>query len=118
MVSAERVLEYTQLPQEAPWILGPKRPQTGTQTPRGEPQKDTQTPRGEPQTDTQTPRGGLSFTKLRLRYRPELELALKGVTCDVKPREKVGVVVRMRVRVRVCVCLCVRVRVVSKCKRV
>ena len=72
MVSAERVLEYTELPQEAAWIVGgPKR------TPA----------------ETQTPRGGLSFTNLRLRYRAGLELALKGVTCELQPREKVGVVV-------------------------
>ena len=72
MVSAERVLEYTELPQEAAWIVG------GATRPREE---------------TQTPRGALSFTNLQLRYRAGLELALKGVTCDLQPREKVGVVV-------------------------
>ena len=71
MVAAERVLEYTQLPQEAAWIVGPK-------------QRDG---------NTQIPRGRLSFTNLQLRYREGLGLALKGVTCEVKPREKVGIVV-------------------------
>ena len=71
MVSAERVLEYTQLPQEAAWILGPRHPQK----------------------DAQTPRGSLRFTNLQLRYRAGLQLALKNITCDVRSQEKVGVVV-------------------------
>ena len=71
MVSAERVLEYTQLPQEAAWILGPRSEQK----------------------DAQTPRGSLSFTNLQLRYRAGLQLALKNITCDVRSQEKVGVVV-------------------------
>ena len=71
MVSAERVLEYTQLPQEAAWIVGPNHPQT----------------------DPQTPRGNLRFTNLKLRYREGLNLALKGITFDVMSREKIGVVV-------------------------
>ena len=71
MVSAERVLEYTQLPQEAAWIVRPTRPQNSAQKPQGR----------------------LTFTNLRLRYRAGLKLALKGVTFDVQSKEKIGVVV-------------------------
>ena len=39
-------------------------------------------------------KGGIEFKGLSMRYRPELDLVLKGIEVDVKPREKVGVVGR------------------------
>lgn len=38
--------------------------------------------------------GEIEFDKLKLRYRPELDLVLKGVSLNIRPREKVGVVGR------------------------
>ncbi|XP_050393097.1 ATP-binding cassette sub-family C member 5 isoform X1 [Patella vulgata] len=38
--------------------------------------------------------GQISFNRLRMRYREGLPLALKGITFDVKPQEKIGIVGR------------------------
>ena len=38
--------------------------------------------------------GGISFTNVELRYRPDLPLVLKGLTFEVKPGEKVGIIGR------------------------
>lgn len=38
--------------------------------------------------------GGVSFQEVQLRYRSELPLVLKGVTFDIKPGEKVGIIGR------------------------
>jgi ATP-binding cassette, subfamily C (CFTR/MRP), member 1 len=45
--------------------------------------------------DTEWPReGGITFEDVQLRYRPDLPLVLKGLNCDVKPGEKVGILGR------------------------
>uniref|UniRef100_A0A8D0EXG8 MRP2 protein n=1 Tax=Strix occidentalis caurina TaxID=311401 RepID=A0A8D0EXG8_STROC len=66
IVAVERVHEYT----KAPWVTE-KRP------PRGWPSK-----------------GEIQFVDYKVRYRPELELVLQGVTCNIAGTEKVGVVGR------------------------
>ena len=33
----------------------------------------------------------VSFEEVRMRYRPELPLALRGVSCAIEPRSKVGI---------------------------
>jgi ATP-binding cassette subfamily C (CFTR/MRP) protein 1 len=38
--------------------------------------------------------GAVSFDNVQLRYRPDLPLVLKGLTFDVKPGEKVGIIGR------------------------
>lgn len=38
--------------------------------------------------------GALTFENVQLRYRPELPLVLKGLTFNIKPGEKVGVIGR------------------------
>jgi ATP-binding cassette subfamily C (CFTR/MRP) protein 1 len=35
--------------------------------------------------------GQISFKQYQMRYRPGLELVLKGLTCDIRPREKIGI---------------------------
>uniref|UniRef100_A0A8C6ZEM8 ATP binding cassette subfamily C member 2 n=1 Tax=Nothoprocta perdicaria TaxID=30464 RepID=A0A8C6ZEM8_NOTPE len=55
---------------QAPWVTE-KRP------PRGWPSK-----------------GEIQFIDYKVRYRPELELVLQGITCDIRSTEKVGVVGR------------------------
>uniref|UniRef100_A0A8C8BCB7 Uncharacterized protein n=1 Tax=Otus sunia TaxID=257818 RepID=A0A8C8BCB7_9STRI len=70
IVAVERVHEYTKVKNEAPWVTE-KRP------PRGWPSK-----------------GEIQFIDYKVRYRPELELVLQGITCNIASTEKVGVVGR------------------------
>lgn len=46
-------------------------------------------------TDTRPPagwpsKGEIQFNNYQVRYRPELDLVLKGITCDIGSQEKVG----------------------------
>ncbi|KFV57602.1 Canalicular multispecific organic anion transporter 1, partial [Tyto alba] len=70
IVAVERVHEYTKVKNEAPWVTE-KRP------PRGWPSK-----------------GEIQFVDYKVRYRPELDLVLQGITCNIGSTEKVGVVGR------------------------
>jgi ATP-binding cassette subfamily C (CFTR/MRP) protein 1 len=71
IVSVERVLEYANLPSEAEEIIPGHRPPS-----------------------TWPSKGGIDFKGFSMRYRPGLELSLKGITLNVKPQEKIGVVGR------------------------
>ncbi|KAI3434886.1 hypothetical protein D9Q98_002940 [Chlorella vulgaris] len=68
MNSVERMLEYTALQPEAPAIIEGRRPLPGW-----------------PQ------HGSIEVQQLVVRYRPELDPVLKGLTFTVRGREKVGV---------------------------
>ncbi|NWW33878.1 MRP2 protein, partial [Panurus biarmicus] len=70
IVAVERVHEYVKVKNEAPWVTK-KRP-----------------PRGWPS------RGEIQFVDYKVRYRPELDLVLQGITCNIGSTEKVGVVGR------------------------
>lgn len=71
LVSVERCLEYTKVVQEAPW----------------------ENPSFKP--DPSWPiTGEVAFENYSTRYRADLDLVLKGITCDIKPGEKVGIVGR------------------------
>ncbi|EMP36462.1 Canalicular multispecific organic anion transporter 1 [Chelonia mydas] len=70
IVAVERVHEYTQVENEAPWV-------TEQRPPPGWPSK-----------------GEIQITDYQVRYRPGLELVLHGLTCDIGSTEKVGVVGR------------------------
>eukprot|EP01083_Nonionella_stella_P269016 909822_1 len=35
--------------------------------------------------------GAISFRNFKLRYRADLDLVLKGISCKIKPREKIGI---------------------------
>ncbi|XP_017659517.1 PREDICTED: canalicular multispecific organic anion transporter 1 [Lepidothrix coronata] len=70
IVAVERVHEYMKVENEAPWVTG-KRP------PRDWPSK-----------------GEIQFIDYKVRYRPELDLVLQGITCNIGSTEKVGVVGR------------------------
>ncbi|KAL8187521.1 UNVERIFIED_CONTAM: Canalicular multispecific organic anion transporter 1 [Gekko kuhli] len=70
IVAVERVHEYTQVANEAPWV-------TAQRPPPSWPSK-----------------GEVRIMDYRVRYRPELELVLDGINCDIKSMEKVGVVGR------------------------
>ncbi|XP_037524946.1 multidrug resistance-associated protein 1 [Rhipicephalus sanguineus] len=71
LVSVERCLEYTKVTQEAPW----------------------ENPYFKP--DPSWPvTGEVEFQNYSTRYRADLDLVLKGITCDIKPGEKVGIVGR------------------------
>ncbi|PNP80958.1 hypothetical protein FNYG_05425 [Fusarium nygamai] len=71
IVSAERVIEYTQLPSEAPYIVPNHRP--GISWPS---------------------EGSVDFVHYSTRYRPELGLVLRDLNLSFKPGEKIGVVGR------------------------
>ncbi|XP_053524633.1 ATP-binding cassette sub-family C member 2-like, partial [Artibeus jamaicensis] len=70
IVAVERITEYINVENEAPWVTD-KRP------PAGWPSK-----------------GEIQFNNYQVRYRPELDLVLKGITCNIKSQEKIGVVGR------------------------
>ncbi|XP_040848249.1 ATP-binding cassette sub-family C member 2 [Ochotona curzoniae] len=70
IVAVERITEYIKVENEAPWVTD-KRP-----------------PADWPQ------RGEIQFINYQVRYRPELDLVLKGINCDIKSTEKIGVVGR------------------------
>ncbi|XP_048238817.1 multidrug resistance-associated protein 1-like [Haliotis rufescens] len=71
IVSVERVKEYSDLDTEADWVNSDYRPGHDW-----------------PQT------GSVEFKLYTTRYRPGLDLVLKGVTCRIKGGEKVGIVGR------------------------
>jgi ABC-type multidrug transport system fused ATPase/permease subunit len=64
-------LEYSNLPSEAPEIIPNHRPPTGWPTD-----------------------GTVSFNNYSTRYRKGLDLVLKDINLNIKPREKVGIVGR------------------------
>jgi ABC-type multidrug transport system fused ATPase/permease subunit len=70
MVSVERCHHFQTLPQEAPPIVYP---------------------RPSPEWPN---RGEIKIQNLSLRYRPGLPLVLVNINCEIKSREKVGVVGR------------------------
>ncbi|KAL7990705.1 hypothetical protein Chor_014135 [Crotalus horridus] len=70
IVAVERVHEYTEIANEAPWVTTQRPP-------------------------SQWPNNGeITFMDYKVRYRPELELVLNGINCDIKGTEKIGVVGR------------------------
>ncbi|XP_022253201.1 multidrug resistance-associated protein 1-like [Limulus polyphemus] len=71
IVSVERICEYSQTPNEAPWITEEHQP------PKSWPSK-----------------GAMKINQLTARYREGLNPVLKEVTCDIKEGEKVGIVGR------------------------
>ncbi|XP_055327526.1 multidrug resistance-associated protein 1-like isoform X2 [Paramacrobiotus metropolitanus] len=71
IVSVERIKEYTEVPQEAQWI------NTGVRPSPGWPQA-----------------GHVEFKNYQTRYRPGLDLVLKGIDAQIKSGEKIGIVGR------------------------
>jgi len=71
LVSVERCVQYTKLDTEKPFHI----------------------PENTPPADWPS-KGAISIKNLQLRYRESLPLVLKGVTLDIKPQEKIGVVGR------------------------
>jgi ATP-binding cassette subfamily C (CFTR/MRP) protein 1 len=71
VVSVERIKEYSEVEQEAPWSVEPK-----SYTPEW-PEE-----------------GKVKFDTYSTRYREGLDLVIKQVSCDIKPAEKVGIVGR------------------------
>ena len=71
IISVERVLEYANLPSEAPEVIENKRPASSWPAD-----------------------GAVSFKDYSMRYREGLDLVLKGINLEIKPHEKIGVVGR------------------------
>ncbi|XP_039546373.1 canalicular multispecific organic anion transporter 1 isoform X1 [Pimephales promelas] len=70
IVAVERVSEYTEIKNEAPWVTSNRPP------------------------DDWPSGGKIRFENYKVRYRPELELILHGITCDIESTEKIGIVGR------------------------
>ncbi|NWX95541.1 MRP6 protein, partial [Nothoprocta ornata] len=68
IVSVERVREYLRTPKEAPWTLP-----------------------GKPQGQAWLTEGRIEFRNYSLRYRPNLELALKHLSLTIHGQEKIGI---------------------------
>lgn len=68
IVSIERILEYVDLPSEAPLVIPDHRPQ-----------------------DKWPAKGAIKFENYSTRYREGLDLVLKDVSFEIKPGTKVGV---------------------------
>ncbi|KAL9236276.1 hypothetical protein vseg_010967 [Gypsophila vaccaria] len=71
MISVERILEFSQLPSEAPLVIANKRP--SREWPR---------------------EGHIELKNLHIRYSPDLPMVLKGITCTIPAKTTVGVVGR------------------------
>ncbi|KAK7026478.1 Canalicular multispecific organic anion transporter 1 [Halocaridina rubra] len=71
IVSVERIQEYIEEKQEAPWSIEGKMPSI-----------------------TWPSEGSISFHDYQVRYRPGLDLVLKSISCKILPGEKVGIVGR------------------------
>lgn len=71
IVAVERIKEYAEAPQEAPWEIKNKAPNNSW-----------------PEI------GNVAFKNFSVRYRPGLDLVLKKVSFDIKGGEKVGIVGR------------------------
>ncbi|KAL2903563.1 ABC transporter C family member 3 [Bienertia sinuspersici] len=71
MISVERILDFTQLPSEAPLVLDDCRPELGWPS-----------------------EGFIQFENLHVRYSPDSPMVLKGITCTIPAKMKVGVVGR------------------------
>ncbi|XP_060771637.1 ATP-binding cassette sub-family C member 2-like [Neoarius graeffei] len=70
IVAVERVSEYTEIENEAPWLT------------------DKCPPNDWPNV------GKIRFEDYKVRYRPELALVLHGITCNIENTEKIGIVGR------------------------
>lgn len=71
VVGVERILEYSSLPMEAEWNIESTKPPSGWPT-----------------------KGFVDFENYATRYRPGLDLVLKGITVSIEQGEKIGIVGR------------------------
>ncbi|CAL1531990.1 unnamed protein product [Lymnaea stagnalis] len=71
IVSVERLKEYSELESEADWVVPRRRPIPGWPID-----------------------GKVKFSNYQTRYRPGLDLVLKGITCEFQAGEKIGIVGR------------------------
>lgn len=70
IVAVERVHEYIEVENEAPWVTDHRPPQNWPD------------------------KGEIQFIDFKVRYRQELDLVLHGISCDIQSNEKIGIVGR------------------------
>eukprot|EP00935_MAST-01C_sp_MAST-1C-sp1_P002445 g2445.t1 len=88
MISVERVLAYCALPAEQQ--TQPQ--QQAQQAQQGQAQQQAQQAQAQEQVAEDWPKtGALRLRNLRCRYRPELPLVLKGISCSIRAGERVGI---------------------------
>ena len=73
IVSVERIKDYCESPETEPSLETPKELNLSEKWPE---------------------KGEIRFENLAMRYRPHLDLVLKGVTAHLQPREKIGIIGR------------------------
>lgn len=73
IVGVERIKEYTETPSEAEWESTDSNLKPPTSWPS---------------------EGQIQLKDFKVRYRPGLDLVLKGISCTINPCEKVGIVGR------------------------
>ena len=71
IVSVERILEYSDLPSEAPDVISKRKPKVSWPA-----------------------NGAVQFTDYSTRYRPGLDPVLRNINLEIRPHEKIGVVGR------------------------
>ncbi|CAL4102207.1 unnamed protein product, partial [Meganyctiphanes norvegica] len=87
ITSVERIYEYIEEEQEAPWRLqcsGDSNSSSNNISGQSSSSRD----------DSWPQKGEINFSDYELRYRPDLPLVLNGITCTIKASEKIGIVGR------------------------
>lgn len=88
VVAVERIKEYAETPTEVRYLSSSSVHVHKLGSLQAEWRTDTRPPSGWPQA------GEVDFDTYKLRYRPGLELVLKGISCKVAGGEKIGIVGR------------------------
>lgn len=70
IVAVERIKEYSETPTEAEWESSDEKLKPSSAWPQ---------------------EGKVDFNNYKVRYRPGLDLVLKGITCKISPSEKIGI---------------------------
>jgi ABC-type multidrug transport system fused ATPase/permease subunit len=88
IVSVERIKDYCESPETEVPFFGHQNRESNALQPSLETPKELNLSEKWPE------KGEIRFENLAMRYRPHLDLVLKGVTAHLQPREKIGIIGR------------------------